>query len=336
MTQKIIPFLLMASLLPVLGSAEPSPSTDISFDASLGWRQDQFQWNIAGYDGIPNILSELTWTDIRVWEGRLSGRARWMNAAALTVEWAGGRIVDGRNQDSDYLGDGRSYEYSRTNNTADMGNTHELRLGAGYPFGDPSDTVLTPALGWVLSSERLFMTKMKQTVSEDYGVPGLVGQIPPVGSYSGLNSHYRHEWRGLWLGVESETVMAPRLVAVAALRYYPGLDYSAEADWNLRYELEHPVSFTHEATGKGWDFSIGFLHALDETMEVGAGLDWRRWRADGGTDRTHLYDGTRESTRLNEVTWNTLSLRVAFRFRPFAEENDPPPFEWNDGGPSFP
>ena len=289
-----------------------------SFNAGIASRTDDFRWNIAldpTGTQTPNILSELTWKDIRIEELRLEGE---MEALRMSFQgfFSVGRIVGGSNQDSDYLGDNRTYEFSRSNNSADTGRTQDYRFSIGLPLGDPKQGRLTPRLGWAQATERLFMTNGDQTVSNDYGIPGLVGQLPPTGPFGGLNSHYEHQWRGVLLGVDGRTRVASRFELAGAFRYYPQLSYLADGDWNLRDDLAQPKSFEDRTNGNGWDLDLSVFYDISDGMDAGVEMGWRRWRANAGTDQTFYSDGTSDETRLNEVVWNSYSLQFAFRFRP--------------------
>ncbi|MFA5259602.1 MAG: hypothetical protein WC450_00045 [Candidatus Omnitrophota bacterium] len=86
-----------------------------SVNVGYGLRQDDLVWSI-GYPGGPNILSELTWDDVE--SIQLKGRAdlTFYDHFVLDGMYAYGDVYDGTNQDSDYLGDFRTYEFSRSRN----------------------------------------------------------------------------------------------------------------------------------------------------------------------------------------------------------------------------
>jgi len=72
-------YVLLLSLLPFLPYPRPAQAADIKTDLSLstGYRVDDFSWNIAGnVSGTnPNVLSELTWSDLEILQAVVSGRA---------------------------------------------------------------------------------------------------------------------------------------------------------------------------------------------------------------------------------------------------------------------
>ena len=91
------------------------------FTLSAGYRKDDLDWNIAGdiNGDNPNVLSELTWEDVESYQVKLQGAIVWPNRIAMRGYVNYGWIFDGDNQDSDYLGDNRTFEFSRSNNNTD-------------------------------------------------------------------------------------------------------------------------------------------------------------------------------------------------------------------------
>jgi hypothetical protein len=314
-------WLFILALITAWAPSLKAGDMELRLEPSVAWRTDKFRWTIAGDNSgnNPNILSELDWQDIKIQELRLCAEALWPRRFALQAMWAGGRIIAGKNRDSDYLGDNHSFEFSRSNNEARMGDTREVRFGAGFPLGHARRGVM-PMTGWAHASQRLFMTNGRQTVSNDYGLPLL---LPPLGNFGGLNSHYEHSWRGPWIGAEG-WVRPPRWEdwrLESGLRFYPRLAYYGEADWNLRDDFAHPKSYEQVSMGRGVDVTLSFLRELKESLSAGVELFWRRWESEEGTDRIFFNDGTTGTTRFNGAQWESLSLRFSLRFRPVRGES---------------
>ena len=108
--------------------------TDLEFSA--GYRKDNLDWNIAGdiNGNNPNILSELTWSDIDIFQIKAGIRSVFNKVFYVRGAIDYGSIFDGANQDSDYDGDNRTLEYSRSNNSTDQGSVWDATLGIGYQF----------------------------------------------------------------------------------------------------------------------------------------------------------------------------------------------------------
>jgi hypothetical protein len=77
-------YVLLLSLLSFLPYPHPAQAADIQTDLGLstGYRVDDFSWSIAGnISGTdPNVLSELTWSDLETLQATVSGKV-------LVNEW---------------------------------------------------------------------------------------------------------------------------------------------------------------------------------------------------------------------------------------------------------
>ena len=106
------------------------------FELSAGYRVGDLDWNIAGDTAgeNPNILSELTWSDLEIYQVKLRNVTIMHKILYFRGSLAYGWITGGENQDSDFNGDNRTLEYSRSNNSGDDGNVLDASLGIGYPF----------------------------------------------------------------------------------------------------------------------------------------------------------------------------------------------------------
>ena len=105
---------------------------DIYF--KTGYRRDEFRWNKAGLGGQPNILSELTWEDLDIATVNLGATLYTKENWLVNFDFLYGEIYDGKNQDSDYFGNNRTQEFSRSNNGADEGSVMDLSIGIGKRY----------------------------------------------------------------------------------------------------------------------------------------------------------------------------------------------------------
>ena len=284
--------------------------TDFTFSA--GYRKDDLDWNIGGYllpDYYVNVLSELTWDDLESYQVKFQGSLLIPNVIALRGIADYGWIFDGDNQDSDYAGDNRTYEWSRSNNSADDGDVWDVSLAIGYPlrFGGEVIGTITPLIGYSYHEQNLKMSDGYQT-------------IPDLGAFPGLHSSYDTEWYGPWLGIDLNfraaeiKTFAHRFETFFSYEYH-WADYEAEADWNLRDDFQHPKSFTHDADGSGWIFRTGFNFILRRNIALNFNCDYQDWSTDSGTDKIYFADGTTAKTRLNEVNWTSYSLGLGLSIR---------------------
>ena len=167
-----------------------------TLEFSGGYRTDNLDWNIAGnVNGTdPNVLSELTWSDLEIFQIGVGAKALINKTFYLRGSLSFGWILDGDNQDSDYNGNDRTQEWSRSNNSSD-GNVSDASLGLGYQFKLASGRFrLTPLVGYSYSAQYLNITDGVQTVSEPSLAPA--GVTPnPIGPFPGLDSSYDTAWK---------------------------------------------------------------------------------------------------------------------------------------------
>lgn len=311
-------------LVPVVSAADYLETVEL--DLALGYRVDQLDWNIAGnYNGTgPTVLSELSWDDLEVLQLQLDAKLEtrdllWLKTNTLFVgKMAYGSIYAGTNQDSDYAGDNRTLEWSRSNNQADDGFTFDASGAFGPKYSLRSGRVsLTPLLGYSVHIQDLSITDGRQTVSDadNYQVYDSDAEYPPpaLGPFPGLDSSYRAYWYGPWLGLHLQLAPMPKWDFEITGAYHI-VEYFAEADWNLRSDLDHPVSFDHEADGTGLLFLLQSVYELNPHWSLVASGNIQSWQTDAGVVTTYKDDGSRGGTRLNDVNWDSYAYMFGFRY----------------------
>lgn len=295
----------LAAGLPALTAV---PGTRVEGTLGAGYRRDGLNWNIAGNSAgtNPNILSDLTWESLDIAQVRAGGKITWKDDWVVRGAAAYGQIVTGENQDSDYLGDNRTLEFSRSNNKGG-GDVLDASLGVGRTFRLHDKSVgkfiyLTPLAGYSLHRQNLAMTNGYQT-------------WPPLGPFPGLDSSYDAEWQGPWIGFDTLLPVDTKLSVIANVEYH-WADYDAKANWNLRNDFAHPVSFKHSARARGYTATVGGTYALTPKWRLNITVEHRNWRARPGIDTVYRANGDILETRLNVVNWESLGLMMeaAYRF----------------------
>jgi hypothetical protein len=282
------------------------------YTINIGYRNDDLDWNIAG--STVNILSELTWSDLEILQLELTIARNLPNRFKLKGSLAYGFIFDGENQDSDYDGNNRTLEFSRSNNSADDGHTSDVSIGLGYFFPLlTKDFIATPLVGFSFHGQNLTMTEAVQTIATP-------PRTPDLGPFPGLNSSYDAKWYGLWVGLDLNARIYKRDDTSLAHEIFFGIEYHwaeyyAEADWNLRTDFDHPKSFEQEADGSGIVFWAGYNYFFNPQWSLSFSGKYQEWETDPGTDRVFLAVGGEIETRLNEVNWESFSLMVGVTCR---------------------
>jgi hypothetical protein len=174
----------------------------------------------------------------------------------------------------------------------------KLGLGKEFPFGAKHRHRIIPLIGYSYQVQDMRMTDGNQVV-------------PDVGSFSGLNSSYEATWAGPWLGADIQFSLPGGAQLQANMEvHWP--QYDAQANWNLRDDFEHPVSFEHEADGNGYVVGLDWRQPLgDARWVMGLGMDYQVWKTDAGKDYTYGANcNCYGLTQLNEVNWKTASIHL--------------------------
>lgn len=308
---------LPGNMPPLPGQGSPDqavhePSHRLTLAAGL--RRDQIDWSIAAPGGTPNVLSELKWRDLEIltvtgqydidlsrhWRGRVNAEL--------------GTTLAGKNQDSDYAGNNRTLEWSRSNNDADEGTVIDLSLAVGYekPVWQRGHKrlSLTPWAGYSMHVQNLKMRDGKQTLS--VAQPGFPPPAP-LGTFDGLDSRYDATWHGPWVGLQGDLQLGERHTLTAQSEYH-WANYEATARWNLRQDLAQPESFEHKADGHGVRQMLSWRYQPRRGPAWHLRLGRQKWRTGSGRDQVNVANGQKLFTRLNGVNWRSASVDVGMRY----------------------
>ncbi len=308
---KNLGLLTVLALSLFLATIARAAQFETDLEVSTGYRIDGFDWNIAGdaRGNNPNVLSELTWRDLRTFQAEGAVRTFMNDVFCLRASLAYGRIYDGGVQDSDFARNNRTQEFSRSDNSANDGDTLDALAGLGYQF-KTGRLRFIPLAGYSYHKQNLTLKNGFQTLS----VP-VPGETPaPVGPIAGLHSSYDATWKGPWLGFDLFFQACERLALLGTFEYH-WADYEAKADFNLRNDLAHPVSFEQEADGTGFVLKVGAAYALKGPWSLGLNVKYEQWSTDPGMDHAYDVHGSSVATRLNEVNWNSLAIMLSLTYR---------------------
>ncbi|OZG74179.1 hypothetical protein BTA51_03945 [Hahella sp. CCB-MM4] len=279
---------------------------------NLGYGSGQLDWNIADSDGHPNVLSELIFNadDVVILElgGRLfidSGPLK--HVFGEMRGWAG-MIEDGTSEDRDWNSDNREdlYSFSRSELYGHKLKKFSLALGYRLPLNDM--LTLSPMVGYAYSSQSMQVRNGFQLVSESPSTADL-------GPFDDLDSSYNAEWWSFWVGGEVVFSFAEQHDILLRVELHAA-DYEAKANWNLRNDLAHPVSFRHDMDDqKGYLIGIRYRYPIYQSLSITAGIEYEKLEGDDGTDTIFLSDSTTIVSPLNEVNWELTRFNVGANYR---------------------
>ena len=273
---------------------------------NTGYRHDELDWSFA----LPNIniRSELQWRNLEGIQFEFGLQRRLGRHFRLKGNLAYSFLFDGDNQDSDFNGNNRTDEFSRSNNSTENGDLWDASIGLAYDVNLFADRiVLSPLVGYSYHDQNLQITRGIQT-------------IPPLGPIQGLNSSYDPTWYGPWIGADflyksyGQSAPRPGYEAFFGVEYHFA-NFEAQADWNLRADLAHPVSFRQDADGSGWVMMGGINYLFNPRWSVNLIGKYQKWETSSGRHRFFFYDGSSFQTRLNGVNWDSFSLSAGVTCR---------------------
>ena len=305
-----------------LAAINPMPASTgrMRHTLALLYRNDHLDWRIAPGDEQPDTLSELSWRDLKL--AGLEWRAQWPLALRWSLETllAGASEIGGSVRDSDYAFSDRQAEFSRSVAEVDHSHVADAALGLRLQLSESRLAMPGVALtgGVVWHEQTLRASHARQEVSRiDLCPPSLCNSFtpPPVGYGFDAGSQYRADWRGGYLGAQLEFWLQPALTL--RLEYqYQRLKYHAEANWALRSEFAHPLSFSHDtwghnhqgqlalnffaSDGSGWQLALSGSQA-----RTGSGDAEVRWADSGGVAQG-------SGLRLQAVNWRSAGISLGY------------------------
>lgn len=282
-------------------------SKNIRLDTRSGYRKGNLNWSIAAPDYSPNILSELHYDNLTIYEAGLDAKAV-MNKLYSKVSVSFGKIAEGKGTDSDYQENDRNSIYSQSeSNLSDE--IQDMSIGLGYQLDFFQNRFLVaPHFGLSYHTQKIRQTDGIQTISSSgdlisYSRKGI----------SGLNSTYEANWRTLFVGFDLDCEIIYQIHMISSIEYHSA-SFQAYADWNLRDDFAHPVSFMHEAEGKGMSITVGINRIIAERWLIGLMYGWQAWNTDPGTDTLYWSGGGATRSTLNEVNWESRSVNLSIGY----------------------
>lgn len=272
------------------------------YGVSIGYRKDSFSWSI-GSEEI-DYLSEIKWSDVKSRYLKISGAANMPNDWYVEGYYGTGAIFSGDAKDIDYSEVNRQ-EVSIYSKSRARGNADDISFSIGKRIdSDKKDSFATvlPLLGYSVHRLSFVMTEGMQVV-------------PFETELLGLHNFYDARWMGVWAGGEATFSPASRFSLDVRMEVH-NVNYSAKADWNLRSDLSHPVSFRHEADGKGKVFSVKGNYECSPHLWLSLSLAYQKWKTFPGIDTTYYSYGVEDTFVLNPINWRShlYSIGISYRF----------------------
>ncbi|MCB1657067.1 MAG: hypothetical protein H6997_03475 [Moraxellaceae bacterium] len=273
-----------------------SLSFDVLVEAGIRFRQDQIDWNIGN---LPtDILSELDYKDIKISQPVFAVSVLGPYNIVVKGQYADGDINTGLVYDYDYNGS-RSDIYLLSKNSL-KGNVTDLNLQISKGFF-LNNLSLSVDLGW---------SEYKQKLNSFDGFQ----LIPNYGAFNGLDNHYDVMWQGKFLGTTLGFDITKKWYVDLGLRYH-FFEYKAVADWNLRKEFAHPLSFEHLINAEAWEGSLAVLYKFNKYYALKLFYNNLLAKGENGTDLTYFNNNSVGTYFLNEVNWQSKQYGVGLSYK---------------------
>lgn len=252
-------------------------AVDTAVWLGTGYRQDEFDWSIQGFHGYPNVMSELTWKDLQMVQvsGGISGELFCLGTYRINADYAW--ILHGRNRDSDYAGNNRTIEYSRSISKASRGEAFDFKAGFGTSY-NLCGLVITPLTGYALMEQHLNMYHGNQIIDR-IGVG--------LGRFKGLHSRYNTTWQSPWVGLDLFYDTECDFSLYGSFEYHWPY-YRAKGHWNLRTDFIG--DFIHRGNGHGCWTTLAASYALCSGFNLGISGEALIFKINEGTDSTTYRD----------------------------------------------
>ena len=280
-------------------------------NTQLEMSDSELVWDIASSASAtttPNVLSELSFRDIRSlgYVINLGYMNRFDNniAFVLEAEYADSRIQSGRAQDSDYASDNRTDEFSRSFSDieSDSINYFSLATGIKTRWLNTKGHYLSFLIGYKKHNVDITMTNGVVEIPE-----ADAGSLIP-----GLNSTYNSEFRSIFAGLSTEHVFSWGTIGFRYDLYYT--DLKAEADWNLRTDFAHPVSFEQVGDGKGYAATLGYTYNHNRNWDYSIDYVVTKYHIQDGYDQTYFSDTTSFIVKLNNSEYKQEAIRIGVSY----------------------
>lgn len=266
-------------LVPSLCFMAPfAESANCKFDIGAGYRQDRLEWELAGPDDVPTVMSKLTWKNLRIFDVE----AQFRKITCYNLYFRGnadyGWIFDGDNTDSDYRAKNRrdrAIEYSRSNNNAGKGQVYDASAGLGY-FIRWCKLRFAPLGGYSIHEQHLHLYNGYQSI--DLDEPHFEGHHFP-----GLNSTYNTRWHGPWAGLDMYYHINDQITLSGTFEYH-WLHYRAKGNWNLRQDILG--DFIHTGFGDGYFGTLSLDYNFCSGWYLGALCKLSYAHLNNGKDKT--------------------------------------------------
>lgn len=242
-----------------------------------GVRQDYLRWTIGMFETAPNILSEVTWKNVRSFGVGVAAHQLVYKNVGINGSISAGKIFSGEVWDRDWMGDGKTGLFSISQSSAHKGFVLD---------GEVEARSYWPLWGGILSeSVGLGYHRLHLTMVDGWHIEYAASATPR--QMYGLDNTYTAQFFGPYLGL-NYTLPFHGLYFNCSYSY-TFAKYRAKGYWNLRTDFAD--DFIHSSNkGFGHTFSADLQYPLSNCWSFGLLFVGRYFKCYGGTDLFYFYE----------------------------------------------
>ena len=307
---KLTPLLYLSSLLllTLLGTSHKTlanKTVETFVEINQRYTEMNASWNTGAGNtgiGIPNINSELSFNNAVATPLEIRSEVKFNTFGPLLLvgfEALNGDFNNGHVIDSDYLGDNRTDEFSRSRSEITGDKINNVKAYFGWQ--DLNKAYNLSILVGYQSSEQSFRMQNGD-------------QLIGTASLEGLNSVYSMQWQGPWIGGRWAETKGRHRVTVA-YDYHFANSYNGEAEWNLRTDLKQPLSFEHEADAQGHELQLDYTLKFSTDWRFKIFYEYAQWESKAGAATRYFSNGLITEIQLNKAESESRSYGIGLQYR---------------------
>lgn len=217
-----------------------------------------------------------------------------VNHFSIEGHYSYGKTYRGDASDKDYADDDRNGLFSEQYLDSDIGYIKELGIFPKYLFFKRSHISLFAYPAFQCTRQLLYLVNKVSEDHQDY--------------IDGLRSSYRYDSRVIGAGLEMYAGWE-RFSLLTRLNAGK-LFYDASGNWNLRQDLQHPISYSHSARGKSIGLKIENRYHLTKSIACFFEYSFLSQKSRNGIDRLFRLEKEPYETRLNETVRSQYGFQV--------------------------
>lgn len=217
-------------------------STRFDVEVSQGYRHDKLKWSVSSVHKKPNILSELTFHDIKIYQTRLVTKLT-MDDYFAKANFGYGDILSGRERDSDYSKNNKKGEFSRSRSKIPGSHTLDAEVRVGKDFALSPLFTLSPLIGYTWDYEKL---RIKDGRQKRLFGKKMNKKIPK------LNDSYTSRFDAPFIGARFGFDATKKLSFFGEYDFLFAVRHHGTGHWNLRNFGKGMTFHLNSRRSKGW------------------------------------------------------------------------------------